>query len=549
MLAVGAAALALLGVPAAANATTYCVTPASSPGCTPQATFGAALTAAETNVGLDRIELGAATYAAPSPGGFYYSPPDTDPVEIVGAGQGQTIITVPPPVSDPAGQTQYFGLLLTQTGGGSTVSDLTVSLPTPTFTSISFPAGHNQQYVGVSDSSESVLTRVTIASPNGIPIWATGLYSALGGSHLINSPIDVGESNGGNPSYGIDEVASNDDDLVVSQSSISADYGIRHSNPSTGILDVNQSAIRARFWGVQAEESAVSVSNSLVDIGSNADARAFDIGYENPGAIGSSSADLDGVTIVGSGDSQFGAFVHATTDNTVPGTDTSTLDMRNSVIDLRGDTPTAIRRVDGVDGSSDVTIDYSAFDPTALAEDDSGALDPGSTTQGLHNLAAVPVGFADFAGGDYRLTAASPLVDAGDPAPPTTPRDLDGNSRALDGDSDCVNAAVRDIGAYELVATAGDCTPPETTVSGKSKLKTKKKRARATFTLGSTEAGSSFQCSLDGAAFASCSTPFRVMLRRGAHTLRVRATDSLGNQDATPASLSFKVVKKKRKKK
>ncbi len=51
--------------------------------------------------------------------------------------------------------------------------------------------------------------------------------------------------------------------------------------------------------------------------------------------------------------------------------------------------------------------------------------------------------FVDFDGGDYRLTAGSPCIDAGDNEAVTEPYDLDGNPRILND--------VVDMGAYESV--------------------------------------------------------------------------------------------------
>ena len=67
--------------------------------------------------------------------------------------------------------------------------------------------------------------------------------------------------------------------------------------------------------------------------------------------------------------------------------------------------------------------------------------------------------------------------------------------------------------------------------------------ATAVFDFSSTEAGSTFECSLDGAAFAPCSDPATFgSLTAGMHTLQVRAKDAAGNVDATPASQTWTVL-------
>jgi hypothetical protein len=119
--------------------------------------------------------------------------------------------------------------------------------------------------------------------------------------------------------------------------------------------------------------------------------------------------------------------------------------------------------------------------------------------------------------------------------------------RAVDQDENMhpdLSPATRTV----IVSLSGppDTTPPETNVSGRTKVKTRKKKARVSFTFSSSEAGSTFACSLDGAPFAPCASPFTAKLRRGAHTLTVRASDPSGNTDPTPATFTTKVKRKRR---
>ena len=85
-----------------------------------------------------------------------------------------------------------------------------------------------------------------------------------------------------------------------------------------------------------------------------------------------------------------------------------------------------------------------------------------------------------------------------------------------------------------------DTAPPDTTInSGPSGLTNDN---TPTFTFSSADTGASFECRVDTAAFASCTSPYTTAaLADGAHTLEVRAVDAAGNADVTPASRSFTV--------
>ncbi|HEX5916703.1 MAG TPA: hypothetical protein VFY76_02565, partial [Nocardioides sp.] len=86
----------------------------------------------------------------------------------------------------------------------------------------------------------------------------------------------------------------------------------------------------------------------------------------------------------------------------------------------------------------------------------------------------------------------------------------------------------------------GDTTAPETTITDGPKGQGR--GPAATFTFTSSEPGSSFECSLDGGAWAACSSPATFnRLGQGEHELRVRATDKAGNTDASPATRTWTV--------
>jgi parallel beta-helix repeat protein len=65
----------------------------------------------------------------------------------------------------------------------------------------------------------------------------------------------------------------------------------------------------------------------------------------------------------------------------------------------------------------------------------------------------------------------------------------------------------------------------------------------AVFSFSSSEAGSTFACALDGGAFALCESPRAYGgLAPGGHRFEVRATDTVGNDDPTPASRTWTIV-------
>lgn len=84
-----------------------------------------------------------------------------------------------------------------------------------------------------------------------------------------------------------------------------------------------------------------------------------------------------------------------------------------------------------------------------------------------------------------------------------------------------------------------DTVAPETTITGAPRALAS--LAEATFTFTANEPTANFECSLDGAAFASCASPVIYTVGDGPHTFHVRAVDAAGNVDPTPASHSWNV--------
>jgi parallel beta-helix repeat protein len=99
---------------------------------------------------------------------------------------------------------------------------------------------------------------------------------------------------------------------------------------------------------------------------------------------------------------------------------------------------------------------------------------------------------------------------------------------------------------YEWTVDAPDIIAPDTVVTLGPATSTTS--TSATFLLSGTDnltapAGLTFECSLDGAAFADCQNGIELVdLPPGGHTFAVRAVDEAGNIDGTPVTYNWTVV-------
>ena len=98
-------------------------------------------------------------------------------------------------------------------------------------------------------------------------------------------------------------------------------------------------------------------------------------------------------------------------------------------------------------------------------------------------------------------------------------------------------------GTVQLTEAEADTTAPDTTiVSGPANGSTIT-TSSATFGFSGTPGDTAkLQCSLDGGAFANCTSPHTFSgLANGSHTVAFRAVDAAGNNDPTPAQRTFTV--------
>lgn len=218
---------------------------------------------------------------------------------------------------------------------------------------------------------------------------------------------------------------------------------------------------------------------------------------------------LRNVNAIGTGSGSGGLEVTA-------GSQTTSVDARN-----------VIARGDGIDiyGSSNkvtVTMQNSNF---ANVNRNGVATITAPTANA--NQSTAPI----YSDANFHPAANSPTVDAGTTDAQTGTTDLEGKPRP--------QGSAIDIGAYELA----DTTPPDTTITAGPANGSSISDPTPEFSFTSTEPGSTFTCSVDGGSYAACTSPLTTpTLAVGAHTFSVRARDSAGNVDPSPASRAFTVA-------
>ena len=237
----------------------------------------------------------------------------------------------------------------------------------------------------------------------------------------------------------------------------------------------------------------------------------------------------------------------------------------STVFALEGETVSEVGfGASGLEYLACIGTDVFAFGETCGAEPSHGAFDSSS-----YDIAPSPdggVAYVAFEEGiatvesdnEGGLSSTKCVTDAGFGGCADPPNDVLSfpSALAVSPDGASVYLLARDSGALVHLTTVesggGDTSPPDTEITKGPKRKSKSKKATFEFTGAddvTAPAALSFECSLDGASFASCSSPATyVKLKKGMHQFEVRASDQATNTDPTPASYGWKVKKKKKKK-
>jgi hypothetical protein len=417
---VGAAAMFMGGVlPSVASATDYCVYPNQSCGANNTQYLQPTLELAASTGDADRILLGAHEYLAPpNPTAFSYT--GNSPVEIVGSGRGQTVLT---------GSEGAVNRVLNMDGGsGSSVHDLTILIPPKVA----------QEFRGL--ITKNLARRIEIVED---PLQSQSRIGAIlsEGGVLEDSSVTL------NP-----EEATTGALFFLGGTGPAANT-VRHSlvSAATGIYNrgngrIERSSVTGSNLGIFAETAETTITDSLVRL-----TGTFGMGIRagtGPGVTTTVTA--DGLTIVAPNLPDLGGIQVSTSASPA---DSVHLALTNSII-RGGATPLAA--VAGGQGTATISASYSDYDP-------SGNIAWGGSISESHVTNVGEAGFDQTAGHGYALLPGSPLLDKGDPDAPQG-LDLGGNARVADGNGDGV--ARRDIGAFELQPAMAGSPPGGGTSSG-----------------------------------------------------------------------------------
>lgn len=424
VVAIGVAAMSLLAaLPAAAGAADYCVFPNVGCGGTNVTTLEKALDLADDQPNADRILLGAWTYVAPTASGFDYSKSGA-PVEIVGKGAGQTVLTAP---SGASNVLRLFG------DAGSSVHDLRIGIP----------ANAGVDFAGLSTDGVARRIDLTEASQQQ-QTQKQGVHLENGGA-LEDSSVMLNGTSPSTTGVWIDAGGGS-----VRGSTIAAYAGVVSTHGAT----IERSRFATGGVALVGGAGVTTVKSSVMYVAGQPGVGLL----VNPLLGSDATINADGMTIVGPGRSLSRAA--AVNLNFAPAQN-GDINLTNSII--RGSRLEVLAKGDG---HATISLSYSDLEP---GTNDINGAKASINEANMSNVG--DAGFADPKLGDFHLLPSSPLIDMGDPSTPQG-SDLDGNPLVRDGNND--GTPRRDMGAFEFQSglVAGADPPPTGGAGGSPPLDT-----------------------------------------------------------------------------
>lgn len=441
---VASAVLACALLPASAAAKTICV---SKPSCVGKVvpTVNAAAIEANNSAGADRVEIGEGTFTDAAMGFANWA----DPVEVVGAGRGKTILR------------NSSSAAITFSRSDSTVSDLTVEMGEGVALGIDLGGANGKaERVDVIGSSAA-----TSASDSGIIVRRGGTVRDA----TITMPMHPQYAD-----YGISlstSVAGDPANVpsVIEDVTITSGYAI-NVRPTNREVTIRRARVKGGTFGVgiatpvpkvTLENVAATAFSSGVQYSS---ANAVNVyGYDS--AASPTIVDLRHVTASAThrGGRAFSVQQQGTTPLTINASDSAFF----GGLGTEPNTGSFDIELGGFKTGTQMHVTRSAYRSTNVWSPDWILQGPAYTK--LHDdggnvdLAAhLGQQVVDLAGGDLRPIAGSVLIDNGTPGPldpAASATDAAVAPRLLDGDGD--GDVRRDIGAHEAPAgtSNGHATP------------------------------------------------------------------------------------------
>lgn len=474
----------------------------------------------------------------------------------VGTGTGDEIFTMN---ADGSSQTNV-------TNNAATISDVDPSF-SASGNEIAFASNRDGDYeifrMGVSGASPTQLTNNTTAdiepgfSPDGNQIAfttaRTGNNEVYSMTRTGASPTDLSNNaaSDSEPNYQALDIFPPDttitagpaDGTTITTRTPSFEFTSTEAG-STFECKVDAGAFAScssPFTTASLADGAHTVSVRATDPSGNPDptpaARSFSVDATNPETT-IDSGPADGSTInVNSADFEFSADETATFECSLDGAAFAACTSPQSYTGLTEDSHTFEVRATDAFGNVDLTPASRTF--TVDLANPETTIDSGPADGGLTNDATPEFTFSSGEPGTFECSEDGAAF-AACASPYTTSTLSDGPHtfavRAIDagGNVDPTPASHAFTVDTTSPDTAIDSGPAEASTVGDEQV---------SFDFSSADADTgSFECSLDGAPFAACTSPYNSPnLDDGPHTFEVRAVDNAGNPDPSPASRSFTV--------